>query len=117
MAGSRCTRFWACAERPLVVLSACDTAWGRLLAESRPATTSWGLTRRFLFAGSPSVVASLWAATTGSTLRLMSGSTASCSGECLSRPVQMLGRGFPGLSRVEGSLRQSDGLAERNGPG
>jgi CHAT domain-containing protein len=58
----------------LVVLSACDTALGGgYFAEVPAGDDIVGLTRAFLFAGSPSVVASLWAVNDRSTMRLMSG--------------------------------------------
>ena len=57
----------------LVVLSACDTALGGgYFAEVPAGDDIVGLTRAFLFAGSPSVVASLWAVNDRSTMRLMS---------------------------------------------
>jgi CHAT domain-containing protein len=56
------------------VLSACDTALGGgYFAEVPAGDDIVGLTRAFLFAGSPSVVASLWAVNDRSTMRLMSG--------------------------------------------
>ena len=58
----------------LVVLSACDTALGGgYFAEVPAGDDIVGLTRAFLFAGSPSVVASLWAVNDQSTMRLMGG--------------------------------------------
>ncbi len=58
----------------LVVLSACDTALGGgYFAEVPAGDDIVGLTRAFLFAGTPSVVASLWAVDDLSTMRLMSG--------------------------------------------
>jgi CHAT domain-containing protein len=58
----------------LVVLSACDTALGGgYFAEVPSGDDIVGLTRAFLFAGSPSVVASLWAVNDRSTMGLMSG--------------------------------------------
>ena len=58
----------------LVVLSACDTALGGgYFAEVPAGDDIVGLTRAFLFAGSPSVVASLWAVNDRSTMRLMNG--------------------------------------------
>ena len=58
----------------LVVLSACDTALGSgYFAEVPAGDDIVGLTRAFLFAGSPSVVASLWAVNDRSTMGLMSG--------------------------------------------
>ena len=57
----------------LVVLSACDTALGSgYFAEVPAGDDIVGLTRAFLFAGSPSVVASLWAVNDRSTMGLMS---------------------------------------------
>ena len=54
----------------LVVLSACDTALGGgYFAEVPAGDDIVGLTRAFLFAGSPSVVASLWAVTFRPTCR------------------------------------------------
>ncbi len=56
----------------LVVLSACDTALGGgYFAEVPSGDDIVGLTRAFLFAGSPSVVASLWAVNDRSTMGLM----------------------------------------------
>ena len=56
----------------LVVLSACDTALGGgYFAEVPAGDDIVGLTRAFLFAGSPSVVASLWAVNDQSTMQLM----------------------------------------------
>jgi CHAT domain-containing protein/Tfp pilus assembly protein PilF len=56
----------------LVVLSACDTALGSGYFSELPAGDDIvGLTRAFLFAGSPSVIASLWAVNDQSTARLM----------------------------------------------
>jgi len=56
----------------LVVLSACDTALGSgYLAEVPSGDDIVGLTRAFMFAGSPSVIASLWAVNDQSTMRLM----------------------------------------------
>ena len=56
----------------MVVLSACDTALGGgYFAEVPAGDDIVGLTRAFLFAGSPSVVASLWAVNDRSTMRLM----------------------------------------------
>ncbi len=58
----------------LVVLSACDTALGGgYFSEVPSGDDIVGLTRAFLFAGSPSVVASLWAVNDRSTMGLMSG--------------------------------------------
>jgi CHAT domain-containing protein len=58
----------------LVVLSACDTALGSgYFAEVPAGDDLVGLTRAFLFAGSPSVMASLWAVNDRSTMQLMSG--------------------------------------------
>ncbi len=58
----------------LVVLSACDTALGGgYFAEVPSGDDIVGLTRAFLFAGSPSVVASLWAVNDRSTMALMGG--------------------------------------------
>ena len=57
-----------------MVLSACDTALGGgYFAEVPAGDDIVGLTRAFLFAGSPSVVASLWAVNDRSTMGLMSG--------------------------------------------
>jgi CHAT domain-containing protein len=57
----------------LVVLSACETALGGgYFAEVPAGDDIVGLTRAFLFAGSPSVVASLWAVNDQSTMKLMS---------------------------------------------
>jgi CHAT domain-containing protein/Tfp pilus assembly protein PilF len=81
----------------LVVLSACDTALGGgYFAEVPAGDDIVGLTRAFLFAGSPSVVASLWAVNDRSTMRLMSG----FYGRLLTPNA---GRGLPGLGGVEGS--------------
>ena len=58
----------------LVVLSACDTALGGgYFAEVPSGDDIVGLTRAFLFAGSPSVVASLCAVNDRSTMGLMKG--------------------------------------------
>ena len=58
----------------LVVLSACDTALGGgYFSEVPSGDDIVGLTRAFLFAGSPSVVASLWAVNDRSTMGLMGG--------------------------------------------
>src|SRR5262249_22548388 len=51
----------------LVVLSGCDTALGKLSTGDELV----GLTRAFIYAGSPSVVASLWSVDDSSTARLM----------------------------------------------
>jgi len=86
----------------LVVLSACDTALGGgYFAEVPAGDDIVGLTRAFLFAGSPSVVASLWAVNDRSTMRLMSGFYGRL--HPTNRPKSDGGRGFPGLSKVEGS--------------
>ncbi len=72
----------------LVVLSACDTALGGgYFSEVPSGDDIVGLTRAFLFAGSPSVVASLWAVNDRSTMGLMGG----FYGKLLRR----LGRVFP----------------------
>jgi CHAT domain-containing protein len=56
----------------LVTLSACDTALGSGYFAEVPAGDEFvGLTRAFLFAGSSSVLASLWEVRDDSTLRLM----------------------------------------------
>jgi CHAT domain-containing protein len=56
----------------LVTLSACDTALGSgYFTEVPPGDDFVGLTRAFLFAGSQSVLASLWEVNDRSTLRLM----------------------------------------------
>jgi CHAT domain-containing protein/predicted negative regulator of RcsB-dependent stress response len=56
----------------LVTLSACDTALGSgYFTEIPPGDDFVGLTRAFLFAGSQSVLASLWEVNDRSTLRLM----------------------------------------------
>jgi CHAT domain-containing protein/Tfp pilus assembly protein PilF len=56
----------------LVTLSACDTALGSGYFAEVPAGDDFvGLTRAFLFAGSPSVLASLWEVDDRSTLQLM----------------------------------------------
>jgi CHAT domain-containing protein len=56
----------------LVTLSACDTALASGYFSDVPAGDDFvGLTRAFLFAGSPSVLASLWEVNDRSTLRLM----------------------------------------------
>lgn len=52
----------------LVVLSACDTALGKLSSGDELV----GLTRAFIYAGTPSVIASLWKVDDASTARLMS---------------------------------------------
>jgi CHAT domain-containing protein len=86
----------------LVVLSACDTALGGgYFAEVPAGDDIVGLTRAFLFAGSPSVVASLWAVNDRSTMRLMG----AFYGRLLtpSGPKPDGGRGYLGLSKVEGS--------------
>ncbi len=58
----------------LVVLSACDTALGGgYFSEVPSGDDIVGLTRAFLFAGSPSIVASLWAVNDRSTMGLMGG--------------------------------------------
>ena len=51
----------------LVVLSGCDTALGKLSTGDELV----GLTRAFIYAGTPSVVASLWSVEDGSTAQLM----------------------------------------------
>ncbi len=59
-------------QADLVTLSACDTALGSGYFAEVPAGDDFvGLTRAFLFAGSPSVLASLWEVNDRSTLRLM----------------------------------------------
>jgi CHAT domain-containing protein/Tfp pilus assembly protein PilF len=56
----------------LVTLSACDTALGSgYFTDVPPGDDFVGLTRAFLYAGSPSVLASLWEVNDRSTLRLM----------------------------------------------
>ena len=56
----------------LVTLSACDTALASGYFSDVPAGDDFvGLTRAFLFAGSSSVLASLWEVNDRSTLRLM----------------------------------------------
>ena len=56
----------------LVTLSACDTALGSgYFAEVPAGDDLVGLTRAFLFAGSPTVVASLWEVNDLSAVRLM----------------------------------------------
>lgn len=56
----------------LVTLSACDTALGSGYFADVPAGEDFvGLTRAFMFAGSPSVLASLWEVNDRSTLRFM----------------------------------------------
>ena len=58
----------------LVTLSACNTALGSGYFTEVPAGDDFvGLTRAFLFAGSPSVLASLWEVNDRSTLELMRG--------------------------------------------
>lgn len=58
----------------LVTLSACDTALGSgYFAEVPAGDDLVGLTRAFMFAGTPSVLASLWEVNDRSTLRLMRG--------------------------------------------
>src|SRR6185295_9891024 len=52
----------------LVVLSGCDTALGKLSTGDELV----GLTRAFIYAGTPSVVASLWSVEDSSTAQLMS---------------------------------------------
>ena len=82
----------------LVVLSACDTALGGgYFAEVPAGDDIVGLTRAFLFAGSPSVVASLWAVNDRSTMRLMS----AFYGRLLTPNGRNsdVGRGFPGLRK------------------
>ncbi len=51
----------------LVVLSGCDTALGKLSTGDELV----GLTRAFIYAGTPSVVASLWSVDDSSTAQLM----------------------------------------------
>ena len=51
----------------LVVLSGCDTALGKLSTGDELV----GLTRAFIYAGTPSVVASLWSVDDNSTAQLM----------------------------------------------
>ena len=51
----------------LVVLSACETALGKLSSGDELV----GLTRAFIYAGTPSVIASLWRVADKSTARLM----------------------------------------------
>ena len=53
----------------LVVLSACETELGKLSSGDELV----GLTRAFIYAGTPSVVASLWKVDDHSTAQLMSG--------------------------------------------
>jgi CHAT domain-containing protein len=66
----------------LVVLSACDTALGGgYFSEVPSGDDIVGLTRAFLFAGSPSVVASLWAVNDRSTMGLMGGFYGRLSGQ------------------------------------
>jgi CHAT domain-containing protein/Tfp pilus assembly protein PilF len=61
-------------EAKLVTLSACDTALGGGYFTDIPAGDDLvGLTRAFLFAGSDSVLASLWQVNDRSTLELMNG--------------------------------------------
>jgi len=56
----------------LVTLSACQTALGSgYFSEAPPGDDLVGLTRAFLFAGSPSVLATLWEVDDRSTLELM----------------------------------------------
>lgn len=56
----------------LVTLSACETALGSgYFSEAPPGDELVGLTRAFLFAGSPSVLATLWEVDDRSTLELM----------------------------------------------
>jgi len=56
----------------LVTLSACETALGSgYFSEAPPGDDLVGLTRAFLFAGSPSVLATLWQVDDRSTLELM----------------------------------------------
>src|SRR3970040_718169 len=56
----------------LVTLSACETALGASYFTEVPAGDDFvGLTRAFLFAGSPSVLATLWEVDDRSTLPLM----------------------------------------------
>jgi len=58
----------------LVTLSACDTALGSGYFADVPAGEDFvGLTRAFLFAGAPSVLASLWEVNDQSTAELMQG--------------------------------------------
>jgi len=52
----------------LIVLSACETGLGKLSSGDELV----GLTRAFIYAGTPSVVASLWSVDDGSTAQLMS---------------------------------------------
>jgi CHAT domain-containing protein len=86
----------------LVVLSACDTALGGgYFAEVPAGDDIVGLTRAFLFAGSPSVIASLWAVNDQSTMRLMGAFYGQLLG---TNGVKAdAARGLPGLSAVEGS--------------
>jgi CHAT domain-containing protein len=52
----------------LVVLSACDTATGRVISGEGVFSLSWG----FMYAGTPAVIASLWPVADDSTAELMS---------------------------------------------
>ena len=53
----------------LVVLSACETGLGKLSSDDELV----GLTRAFIYAGTPSVVASLWNVEDSSTAQLIAG--------------------------------------------
>ena len=60
-------------EADLVTLSACNTALGAGYFSQVPAGDDWvGLTRAFLYAGTPTVVASLWEVDDEHTARMMS---------------------------------------------
>ncbi len=94
----------------LVVLSACDTALGGgYFSEVPSGDDIVGLTRAFLFAGSPSIVASLWAVNDRSTMGLMSG----FYGKLLTPGVGQtgVGRGFP--SRAEARQGEGESPAEK----
>ena len=83
-------------EAWLVVLSACQTGLGRILGGDEIV----GLTRAFIYAGTPSVISSLWPVDDLSTSVLMSELyTALCSGQdkgrALRRAQQAVRQRFP----------------------
>src|SRR5262249_29936455 len=87
----------------LVVLSGCDTALGKLSTGDELV----GLTRAFIYAGTPSVVASLWSVDDNSTAQLMASFYRNL--KTMSK-VEALRQAQLGLIRGEG---QSDLLARR----